>query len=184
MLWQQLSPGPCLVPGALSPFPAPSPAGLQSQLSRSGSGKGRVLLGDALCPGTGAAGPSQPGRGVSAGPAAASWLRGAAELRISGLGVLLHWPGDFKGRFWPSREMLQYTSKPEPRGGGGGVSSELCHKLAGITLAKAFCCACPAVKQRRVPQLCWEMCLCSGPGWQGGEWRGFSLVGAFPPRGF
>lgn len=72
--------------------------------------------------------------------------RWGAGLRISGLEVLLQWPGDFKGNFWHSREMLQYTSKLEPWK-GGGVSSYLCHRLSGITLVKALCFACPAAKQ-------------------------------------
>lgn len=44
--------------------------------------------------------------------------------------------------------MLQYTSKPEPRGGGRGESVLSSATDSGITLVKALYFACPAEKQR------------------------------------
>lgn len=71
--------------------------------------------------------------------------RWGAGLQISGLEVLLRWPGDFKGIFQRSREMLQYTSKLEPWAGGwGGQLLPLPRSFwdnlgQGLVLCLSFC---------------------------------------------
>lgn len=80
--------------------------------------------------------------------------------------------------------MLQYTSELEPW--QGGVSSYLRHRLAGITLVKALCFACLAVKRSRGSRsFCAAKSACA-PSLAGkrGERRGSAQTPAFLAPGF
>lgn len=64
--------------------------------------------------------------------------------------------------------MLQYSSELEPWEGGS-----VCNKLSGITLVKALCFTCPAVKQSHSSCCCAAKSSCAeSPAGKRGEQRG------------